>query len=118
MTGNHGEDRRAFRRLDARVSVTMTFLPSGEGAAISRDFHSLDLSPGGIRVATDAAVEPGAFVALHIALPGEGDSIELFAKVIWTTKDQDGKHMAGLQFLAGSGEGIKALEGYLEPLLG
>ena len=118
MAHEKGEDRREFRRLDARVDVEMTFLPPGGEAAVSRDFHSMDLSADGIRVETDAEVELGAFVALHIALPSEEERVDLFAKVVWCRPGENGRYVMGLQFLGGSEESVDALEGYLEPLLG
>lgn len=117
MAQEKGEDRRAYRRLDARVDVSMTFLPPGGQAAINRDFHSMDLSAGGIRVETDAEVEQGSFVALHIALPGRPDPVDLFAKVVWCSAGTEGRFMMGLQFLGGSRDSLEALEGYLVPLL-
>jgi Tfp pilus assembly protein PilZ len=95
----------------------MVFMPPGAETAITKDFESMDVSAGGIRMETDADVETGSFVALQIQLPDRRDPVDLFAKVVWIRPAGDSRHLVGLSFLSSSEESVAALRGFLEPRL-
>lgn len=115
------DERRVFPRLDARVKVKLIFMPPGSQEAISREFRSMDVSTGGIRIEIDSDVAVGSFVALRIKLPEEKESVDLFAKVVWRKRakcDDDGSfYVVGLQFLSSSEESAEILKGFLRPRL-
>ena len=115
------DERRVFPRLDARVKVNLIFMPPGSQEAISREFRSMDVSTGGIRIEIDSDVAVGSFVALRIKLPEEKESVDLFAKVVWrkmAKRDDDGSfYVVGLQFLSSSEESAEILKGFLRPRL-
>lgn len=115
------DERRVFPRLDARVKVNLIFMPPGSQEAISREFRSMDVSTGGIRIEIDSDVAVGSFVALRIKLPEEKESVDLFAKVVWrksAKRDDAGSfYVVGLQFLSSSEESAEILKGFLRPRL-
>jgi Tfp pilus assembly protein PilZ len=95
----------------------MVFMPPGAETAITKDFESMDMSAGGIRMETDADVEAGSFVALQIQLPDRREPVDLFAKVVWIRTTRDARQLVGLSFLSSSDESVAALRGFLEPRL-
>lgn len=117
-TSEKNEERRAFPRLDASVKVNLVFMPPGEQEAISREFQSMDVSSGGIRIEIDTAVAKGAFVAIQIRLPEGKEPVDLFAKVVWTRELKvPSRYLVGLQFMSSAKESVETLKGFLRPRL-
>lgn len=115
------EERREFPRLDTRVKVNLVFMPPGSREATSREFSSMDVSSGGMRIMIDTPVSKGSFVALRVQLPEEKETVDLFAKVVWqrlaSKEEVNSKYLVGLQFLSSSKESVEMLKKFLRPRL-
>lgn len=113
------EERREFPRLDARVKVDLVFMPPGSREATSREFRSMDVSSGGMRILIDTPVSKGSFVALRVRLPEEKETVDLFAKVVWQrpASQKTEQYLVGLKFLSSSQESVETLKKFLQPRL-
>lgn len=93
-----GDDRRTFRRLDARFAVRFASL---------RDFvleYAANISAGGVFVRTDRPPELEAVVEVALELPGEGPPARAKAVVVHRVTQEEARARgliagAGVQFI-------------------
>lgn len=69
----------------------------------------MNISEGGLAIATSVTFSPGAFVTAEFSLPGESAKFEMNAEVCWC----DDKGHAGLQFMSLSREKTLLLQAWL-----
>ncbi len=113
-----GQDRRSYRRLDARINIRYKLVKS-KGQAIKETAMpekfaiSSNLSAGGIAftVAEDIAVEN--VLELVIDLPDKEGSLKCFGKVMWTEKTGSDQFEAGVCFLDLTGGERARLDKYV-----
>lgn len=73
------EERRQFVRLDTRLEVKYTILPSGSAtASVTRD-----IGGGGICLFTDQVLERGQQLQVSLALPGRAQPVNFTGEVMW-----------------------------------
>lgn len=110
-----GAERRAQPRH--AVSLSLTFSTEAE----VQEGLALDLSSGGLFLATTAAPTPGSRLRLSLALPIEAERIEIDAEVRHVTTPAQARERgstagAGLRFLDTDSDGVLRLESYLVAL--
>lgn len=74
------DERRAFVRLDTRLDVSYTVLPTG--AAL----HSVtkNVSGSGICVFTNTDLPPGTRLQVAMKLPGREQPVNFIGEVVWS----------------------------------
>lgn len=78
------EERRRFVRLDTRVEVAYTVLPSGTALrAVTKD-----LGGGGLRFFTEKPLAPGTQLQAAISLPGRDQPVNAIAEVVWSEQHE------------------------------
>lgn len=98
MAGRSAE-RRQYRRVDTRVSVTIQKYDVNE-----RDFNdekgkSKNLSAGGLLLHHDRPLEVPSYIIVSFALPEEQDRRDFLAKVVRIEELPDGTYEAGIMFM-------------------
>lgn len=83
------QDRREFERIPARVAVRLTGIPHPANA------ETIDLSPNGCNVVTDALLEVGAVMHLDLDVQPGAPPVKVEAAVVHSTHPGG----AGLVFL-------------------
>ena len=73
------EERRRFVRLDTRLDVTYSVLPSGG------KIHAVtkDISGGGICLFVDRVLRAGTSLQVSMKLPGQEQPANFTAEVVW-----------------------------------
>ena len=74
------EERRRFVRLDTRVNVTYTVLPSGS----PQQTTTKDIGGGGICLFSDRVLAPGTQLQTSMTLPDRERPAHFTAEVIWS----------------------------------
>ena len=74
------EERRKFVRLDTRVDITCTVLPSGK---VERTVTK-DMSGGGICIFTENVLPPGTRLQVAMKLPGSEQPVNFIAETVWS----------------------------------
>ena len=74
------EERRRFVRLDTRLEVNYTVLPSGS----PRQTVSKDISGGGICLFADRLLPIGTRLQVGMKLPGREQPVNFTADVVWS----------------------------------
>ena len=74
------EERRRFVRLDTRLDVTYTVLPSG---ATQRTVAK-NIGGGGICLFADKVLTPGTQLQVAMKLPGREQPANFTAEVVWS----------------------------------
>ena len=73
------EERRRFVRLDTRLDVTYSVLPSGgKVRAVTKD-----ISGGGICLFADKVLPAGTSLQVSMKLPGREQPVNFTAEVVW-----------------------------------
>lgn len=83
-------ERRTYFRVPTHLKVRFA---SGDEL---RSAWLHDLSPGGLFLATDAALEPGSRLVLRIEPDSEREPIELRGTVAWARPEAEGDRPAGM----------------------
>jgi len=78
------EEQRRFVRLETRVDVAYTALPSG---APQRTVTK-DLSGGGLRFFSETPLAPGTQLQMALALPGREQPVNALAEVVWSERHE------------------------------
>ena len=78
------EEQRRFVRLETRVDVAYTVLPSGT----SQRTVTKDLSGGGVRFFTETPLAPGTQLQMALALPGREQPVNALAQVVWSEQHE------------------------------
>ena len=73
------EERRRFVRLDTRLDLAYTILPSGQ----AKQSLTKNVSAGGICLISDQALPPGTRLQVALKLPGREQSVNAIAEVVW-----------------------------------
>ena len=74
------EERRRFMRLDTRLDVTYTVLPTGN----AQQTISKDIGGGGVCFFADKPLAPGTCLQVAMKLPGREQPVHFTAEVIWS----------------------------------
>lgn len=74
------EERRRFVRLDTRLEVSYSVLPSGG----PRQTVSKDISGGGICLFADRVLPLGTRMQVEMRLPGREQPVHFTAEVMWS----------------------------------
>lgn len=108
-------EKRVHPRIPIRIPVKHRVIEEQkeiktifERKNIEKTGHTLNLSLGGLCLATDQGLNVGSMLRLEIILPEISRMISAFGEVIWS-KDTGG----GLHFEAMKEEDVDALKGYL-----
>ena len=73
------EERKQFVRLDARLEMTYTVLPSGKAQrAVAKD-----ISGGGISFCLEQPIPPGTRLQVALKLPDREPPVNFTAEVMW-----------------------------------
>ncbi len=99
-------DRRGGQRARLAAVVTLTI----DGKLV--DATSVNVSPGGLRLVTDWAVERGQEVSLVFFL--DGDLVCARAVVCWSTTTRHGLHTFGVRFTSFEDDAASLLATYCE----
>ena len=78
------EERRRFVRLETRVDVAYTVLPSGTAQRAA----TKDLSGGGVRFLTENLLSTGMQLQVAISLPGREQPVNAIAEVVWSEQHE------------------------------
>jgi Tfp pilus assembly protein PilZ len=107
---------RANLRLPVRISTIDSEVDPETGRAFywTADEFCRDVSRGGAFVTTQEPVRPGRRLLLEMDLP-DGQTIQTLGRVAWSrvrlgNETEDAHAGIGIEFLAGSSEGLEALE--------
>ena len=74
------QEQRQFVRLDTRLELTYTVLPSGTATqAVTKN-----ASGGGICLLTDQTLTPGTRLQLAMHVPGAAQSVNFIGEVVWS----------------------------------
>ncbi len=74
------EERRHFVRLDTRLDMRYTLLPSGE----ARQATTKDIGGGGICLFADKIIPPGTRLQVSMSLPGKQQPVNFVGEVVWS----------------------------------
>jgi len=74
------EERRQFVRLDTRLEVTYTELPSGK----SRQGTTKDISGGGICLFAEKVLPAGTRLQVAVKLPDRESPVHFTGEVVWS----------------------------------
>ena len=74
------EERRTFVRLDTRVDVMCTVLPSGK---VERTVTK-DVGGGGVCIFTENVLSPGTRLQVAMKHPGSEQPVNFIAEVVWS----------------------------------
>lgn len=90
-------ERRKYARLD--LALTVSYRVAGQTAgqpANPREAVSSDVSLGGLRLMTPAALENGTMLDLEILLGEEGKPIRAEGEVMWQNKISETSYETGV----------------------
>ena len=73
------EERRRFVRLDTRLEMSFTEIPSG----VKRKTVSKNLSGGGLCLVTEKDIAPGTQLQVAMTLPDQEQPVNFTAQVVW-----------------------------------
>ncbi len=90
------EERRKFVRLDTRLNVTYTVLPTGT----AEQTVTKDIGGGGICVFTDRVLSSGTRLQVAMRMPGQEQPVNFLAEVMWSEQYE----------MIGKGEHRRAVE--------
>lgn len=74
------EERRQFVRLDTRLDVTYTVLPT----ATSQTSTTRDIGGGGVCLFSDQVLQAGDRLQVAMKLPGRDEPVNFIAEVVWS----------------------------------
>jgi c-di-GMP-binding flagellar brake protein YcgR len=74
------EERRRFVRLDTRLDVTYTVLPTAQ----AQHATTKDISGGGICLFSDRVLQPGDRLQVAMKLPDREQPVNFIAEVVWS----------------------------------
>lgn len=86
------------RPIDQRLSLELWHADREGSANEAVPVQGLDISSGGLGLATSRALQVGEVVKLEIAFNGGGVILPVFSEVVWCRGDGEGAR-AGLRFL-------------------
>ena len=98
MTEQKGE-RREYRRIDTRVSVTVQKYDSEEAEFSDEKGKSKNLSAGGLLLHHDKPLEVPSYIIASFTLPDEEEKLDFLAKVVRIEELPDGSYEAGIMFM-------------------
>lgn len=79
-------ENRVHNRLPVKIKVDFTSDDAVQGA------FSLNLSAGGIYLATQKPLPPGDTVVLQLYLPSLDGPVEVLGEVVWSNAHPDGRN--------------------------
>lgn len=92
-----GADRRRFPRLAKECRIRVRPLSGIEARDDGFDAMTVNISGGGLCYQTDEPVEPGAFVAVELTIPGLESPVLALARSAFCSA-ADAGHEVGLEF--------------------
>lgn len=106
-------ERRHFIRLGMRLSTSYKISSSQRvGSALTTD-----VSPEGVRILTEHALEPGTKLEMTLTLPDRKELLNFEGEVVWSELVPDkasygGAHYVGIRFLKIAGKDRDVLMHY------
>jgi c-di-GMP-binding flagellar brake protein YcgR len=103
-------ERRQYRRIDTRVSVTVQKYDADERDFNDEEGKSKNLSAGGLLLHHDRPLEVPSYIIVSFSLPEEEDRRDFLAKVVRIEELPDGTYEAGIMFMRmilGEFEGVE-----------
>jgi hypothetical protein len=120
-----GKDKRRHRRLALELPVRYKVLNRKlalelfEPGPPERDARSLNLSQGGLCLATSSALGKGDYLKLEVSLKGGLPPVRAMAEVVWSSSPAQGACRAGIRFLILLSDPDRLeLEGFLKSVKG
>jgi c-di-GMP-binding flagellar brake protein YcgR len=92
-------ERREYRRIDTRVSVTIQKYNPDEGDFSDEKGKSKNLSAGGLLLHHDKPLEVPSYIIASFTLPDEEEKHDFLAKVVRVEELSDGTYEAGIMFM-------------------
>ena len=74
------EERRHFVRLDTRLDMRYTLLPSGQ----TQQATTKDIGGGGVCLFADKVIPPGTRLQVAMSLPGSPQPVNFVGEVVWS----------------------------------
>jgi len=96
---DYASKRFHHRRELGRRFMLERWIPGGEQVTNSNfEVEAVDISPGGIGIATTQKLHVGEVVRIEYALASDGVTLPIYSEVMWSTAE-NGRPRAGLRFL-------------------
>ncbi|MBI2252742.1 MAG: PilZ domain-containing protein [Armatimonadetes bacterium] len=106
-------ERRKLTRLEKKVDLDYQIYQDEKWIQGKAQMYLLDISSGGIKIATDQSISSGGLLYIHFYL--DHFSIYCLGKVIWVKYSKEiEKYLGGIKFLDLSSEDEKKIRLYLE----
>ncbi len=93
------KERRQYRRIDARVSVTVQKYDPDGGDFMDEEGNSKNISAGGLLLHHDKPLEVPSYIIASFNLPDEKEKSDFLAKVVRIEELPDGTYEAGVMFM-------------------
>lgn len=90
----YGDDRRTFKRLDAKLEGTLC-----EVSAEYCPFTTLDVSEGGLLLLADRNLKVGSLVDISMSIDEEVDDVACTGRVVRVEENAEGDYQAALQIV-------------------
>jgi hypothetical protein len=109
------KERRVHPRIAVKIPVVFRVLDDQEeindvfewGKKVKHR-HALDVSLGGMFIATDQPLREGNILSLEISIPDTLNELKAMAEVVWSSETG-----GGIRFLTMNEEDTKSLKAYL-----
>ena len=98
MADSAGQERRRERRINERCQVAFRVVQEGSAGPKTVAGETMDLSASGLCLLAPVGVEPGATLAIEVALEGHSEPILAMGKVIWCNGEGPDQHRMGVAF--------------------
>lgn len=96
---DYASKRFHHRRELGRRFMLDRWIPGGEHVTNSHvEVQAVDISPGGIGIATTQELQVGEVVRIQYALASDGVTLPIYSEVMWSAAE-NGSPRAGLRFL-------------------
>lgn len=109
----NGIERRRYRRVDARVQVSIQKHMTDEDNFSSEDAVMRNLSAGGLLVHHDRPVEIPSYIIVSFSLPDSQERLDFVAKVIRIEELLDGTYELGIMFMRMIMGGFEEIEKFI-----
>lgn len=105
------EDKRKFKRLDARIPLQYKELG---GAKIAQGTLTKNLSEGGVRFTSDKFISLACRLVVEMSLPAMQKPVRAISKIAWIKKvPSDDGYEVGNQFLDMTKEDRAVISGFI-----
>jgi c-di-GMP-binding flagellar brake protein YcgR len=99
MDDQNGIERRQYRRVDARVRVSIQKYDEREKGLSSEHGTSRNVSAGGLLLHHDKPVEVPSYIIAAFSLPDSGEELNFVGKVVRVEELLSGGYEIGVMFM-------------------